>query len=321
MELADRYIYKIYEEKSFSAAAKRLYVSQPSLSAMIAKKEERLGFRIFERGKGALSLTREGELYIDYLKELQESEGTLRHRIRMLSESDYGELALGGSGQSAYHLFPSVLHAFHEQYPHASVTLDMGSMEYGASLFDKLERGELDLLAAYSYDPTVFEPCLSIRERMVFACHKALAEERGLLSYAVTANELCAEDYPPEKELLDLSPLKSLPFFSFSRAESSIKGMIALLPSDCQFSPCHVRNSKNLFVHYSLAHQRVGATVIADLHIKDALFESRDMVFFLPKADASYRVLHLLRKKDGKKNELADAFLSLTREIFDTRLV
>ncbi len=321
MELADQYIYKTYEEKSFSLAAKLLYVSQPALSAMIAKKEQRLGFRIFERRKGPLTLTREGTVYVEYLKELKESEGALRHRLRMLSKADCGELAIGGSGQSAYHLLPSVLHAFYKKHPHVSVTLDMSSAGNVSSLHDKLQRGELDLIAAYSYDPTQLESCLSIRERMVFACHRELAEERGLLSLAVTAEELSTHTYPPEKELENLSPLKSLPFFSFSHAESSIVKLINLLPNECLFSPCHVRNSRNLFVHYSLAHQKIGATVIADLHIKDALFEGRDMVYFLPKTPLAYRELHLIRFKNGKKNELADDFLSLTRELFGTRLV
>ena len=34
-----RYVYTVYEEKSFSKAAERLFVSQPSLSAMVKKVE------------------------------------------------------------------------------------------------------------------------------------------------------------------------------------------------------------------------------------------------------------------------------------------
>ena len=49
MELAERYAYTVYTEKSFTAAAKALYISQPGLSAMITKLEKKLGFVIFDR--------------------------------------------------------------------------------------------------------------------------------------------------------------------------------------------------------------------------------------------------------------------------------
>ena len=38
-----KYVYEVYKEKSFSKAAKNLYISQPSLSAMIKKIEAKVG--------------------------------------------------------------------------------------------------------------------------------------------------------------------------------------------------------------------------------------------------------------------------------------
>ena len=43
------YVYTVYEEKSFSKAAKRLFVSQPSLSAMVKKVESDYDITIFDR--------------------------------------------------------------------------------------------------------------------------------------------------------------------------------------------------------------------------------------------------------------------------------
>ena len=40
MEQFEKYVYKIYEERSFSAAARALFVSQPSLSARVARLEK-----------------------------------------------------------------------------------------------------------------------------------------------------------------------------------------------------------------------------------------------------------------------------------------
>lgn len=43
------YVYEVYKERSFTRAAKNLYVTQPCLSALVKKTEEKLGFPIFNR--------------------------------------------------------------------------------------------------------------------------------------------------------------------------------------------------------------------------------------------------------------------------------
>ena len=43
------YVYAVYQEKSFSKAAKKLFVSQPALSRMVKKAEDEIGAPIFDR--------------------------------------------------------------------------------------------------------------------------------------------------------------------------------------------------------------------------------------------------------------------------------
>ena len=49
-----RYVYEVYRERSFSRAAQKLYISQPSLSLMIKKAEERVGSPLFDRSGTAV---------------------------------------------------------------------------------------------------------------------------------------------------------------------------------------------------------------------------------------------------------------------------
>ena len=74
MELNENYVYHAYLSKSFTKAANILYISQPSLSAAIASKEKELGFRIFDRSTKPISLTREGEIYIDTVRKIAEND-------------------------------------------------------------------------------------------------------------------------------------------------------------------------------------------------------------------------------------------------------
>ena len=56
-----RYLLTVAETRNISAAARKLLISQPSLSAMILNAEEQLGAPIFDRSTTPLSLTQAGE--------------------------------------------------------------------------------------------------------------------------------------------------------------------------------------------------------------------------------------------------------------------
>ena len=57
VDKAMRYAYEVYKEKSFSQAAKNLYVSQPALSMAIKRVENDLKCQIFDRSVTPLALT------------------------------------------------------------------------------------------------------------------------------------------------------------------------------------------------------------------------------------------------------------------------
>ena len=57
MDTRMRYIKTVYEQRSFTKAAEKLYISQPSLSAMVKKAESELGAAIFDRSANPLELT------------------------------------------------------------------------------------------------------------------------------------------------------------------------------------------------------------------------------------------------------------------------
>ena len=81
MELCQKYVMKINKTRSFSKAAKELYISQPSLSSTVKKLETELGFLIFDRSKNPVELTEKGRIYIEYLEEIMLSEKEMQSKI------------------------------------------------------------------------------------------------------------------------------------------------------------------------------------------------------------------------------------------------
>ena len=78
------YIYAVYQEKSFSKAAKKLYVSQPWLSATVKKAEQELGLPLFDRSTNPISLTKAGRYYIERIEQIMAIETEMEGRFKEL---------------------------------------------------------------------------------------------------------------------------------------------------------------------------------------------------------------------------------------------
>lgn len=73
-----QYIYTIYQERSFSKAAKKLYISQPALSAIVKKAEQKIGHLIFDRTTIPLTVTPAGRYYIKCIENILEIEKNMQ---------------------------------------------------------------------------------------------------------------------------------------------------------------------------------------------------------------------------------------------------
>lgn len=74
LRIEDKYIIEIAKERSFSKAAEKLYIAQPSLSRYIINLEDKLGVKIFDRSKMPLEITEAGEKLIEYIYKCRELE-------------------------------------------------------------------------------------------------------------------------------------------------------------------------------------------------------------------------------------------------------
>lgn len=67
-----KYAIKVAGERSLNDAAKKLYISQPSLSSAIHSLEKEIGIDIFVRSKNGITLTTAGSEFIGYAKSVME---------------------------------------------------------------------------------------------------------------------------------------------------------------------------------------------------------------------------------------------------------
>ena len=80
------YVYKVFQEKSFTKAAEELFMTQPALSMAIRKVEDSLGMPIFDRSVRPMGLTLAGKAYIEFIENTLNLEQELQQQIQDIRE-------------------------------------------------------------------------------------------------------------------------------------------------------------------------------------------------------------------------------------------
>lgn len=139
------YIKTIAECGSITAASKKLYVSQPSLSQMLRHVEGELGVDIFDRSVTPFHLTYAGEKYLHAAQVMLSAQEQLESEIREIRHDHSGRLRLGISVSRGIQVLPLVIPKFAEKYP--KVKLDL--VESGSDTLDAMiQEGRIDLALA-----------------------------------------------------------------------------------------------------------------------------------------------------------------------------
>ena len=140
-----QYVKTIAECGSITAAAKKLFVSQPSLSQMLRQLEQETELPIFDRSTTPLRLTYAGERYLHAAERMLAANAELENQLREIRQEHAGRLRLGISSTRAMQVMPLVLPVFQQQYP--NVTLELA--ERGSAHLEELLRiGNIDLALA-----------------------------------------------------------------------------------------------------------------------------------------------------------------------------
>jgi DNA-binding transcriptional LysR family regulator len=109
----------VCERQSMTAAAKALYLSQPSVSQAITELENYYGVRLFERLNHRLYLTAAGESLLTYARHILNLEEQVKKELSGHKEA--GTLRIGASLTIGAYLLPSLISRFVERMPDVKV--------------------------------------------------------------------------------------------------------------------------------------------------------------------------------------------------------
>src|SRR5437773_8259543 len=140
-----RYFVAVADEGSFSRAAAKVRVAQPSLSQQIRKLEAEIGQPLFDRLPRSVVLTEAGRCLLDYARQILASIGDARRCVDELKGKVAGDVAVGAIPTIAPYVLPELVVTFQKHYP--DVTLHVVE-DVTAVITRRIEAGELDVAVA-----------------------------------------------------------------------------------------------------------------------------------------------------------------------------
>ena len=137
-----RYFVAVADEGSFSRAAAKVRVAQPSLSQQIRKLETEVGQRLFDRLPRAVVLTEAGRCLLEYARQVLLSIGDARRCVDDLKDKVSGRLAVGAIPTIAPYVLPNLVGTFQQHYPEVMLEIVEDVTE---GITRRIQGGELDV--------------------------------------------------------------------------------------------------------------------------------------------------------------------------------
>ena len=137
-----RYFIAVADELSFTKAAQKLRLAQPSLTRQVRNLEDEIGVRLLNRAHNRITLTDEGRAFLFDAKKLLAMCAESVATVQRMQRGESSQLNIGYVSNIHYALLPATLGAFRKLCPQVALNLfDMRSDEQ----LDALDSRKIDL--------------------------------------------------------------------------------------------------------------------------------------------------------------------------------
>lgn len=151
-----RYFVSVAEELSFTAAAARLRVAQPSLSQQVRDLEREVGTALFARTSRKVELTAAGGAFLEQARAILAQAGHAAEQARAIGLGLVGSLSIGLTGSVLLGPLGALVAAFGAQFPRVAVHLhEMSPQQQQAALHAR--RTDVSFLRRPAEDPELID--------------------------------------------------------------------------------------------------------------------------------------------------------------------
>ncbi|MBM5782350.1 MAG: LysR family transcriptional regulator [Pelagibacterales bacterium] len=136
-----KYIVAVAKEQNFNEAARKVFVSQPTLSMQIKKLEDELGVQIFERLNKNFLITKAGKEILKKAELILREAEEIKNIAKNFKDPFSGEFRIGAFPTLASYYFPQIVGTISKNFPDLKILLVEEKTEI---LLQKLKNGEID---------------------------------------------------------------------------------------------------------------------------------------------------------------------------------
>lgn len=280
----------VAEERNFTNAAKKLFISQPSLSKSIKLLEEELGIELFERNP--IKPTYAGEIFISKAKKIISEFGELEIRMSDISNLSQTYMVIGIPSHRCYCFMPKILRELHEEYPNCFIKIE----EYPTFLLKQmLINDKIDFyLGTENPDNSIY--------KAEHICNESL--------YLVFPKNW---NIQTDSDEIDIKKFKDKNFITFPE-QLILSRYLKNLCEENGFEPKSIVECHNAETIYSLINEGLGASFLPELFLK--YFPQKENVCYRKIKGYNYkREFAIFYKKDKYLSKPALRFLELFKEI------
>ncbi|OHV79261.1 LysR substrate-binding domain-containing protein [Rhizobium sp. LCM 4573] len=276
-----------------SRAAELMGVTQPNVSRLVGELEEAVGFALFDRVKGRLIPTPEGQAFYRDVDASFRGLDLLRSSAARIRDFGSGQIRVASLAAAGSTIVPRAVKKFREIYPAAIVTLSIMS---SAAVRNHVVDGEFDLgLAADEVD-------LSGVEHQVFGSFPALCAIPP--GHPLASRRVIRPKDLHEVDYVALSP------------EDRARLQFDRLCDEAGSKPNLVIETPFAITACALALEGVGVAIVNPLAVDG--FEDRGLAL-RPLEPAVYFKSYLLFRPDMQKASLVRAFVAALMDVRNTR--
>lgn len=285
-----KYVLVLAEEKSFTKAAKKLFISQPSLSKSIKLLEDELETELFERNP--LRLTYSGELFVKRIKNILKEIENTKIQISDINNESKSHLVVGVPSHRCYYFIPKILKSLQKEFPNCNVVIE----EYPTNILkNMIEDDKLDLFIG-----TESPSSKNYKKEHIY-------NEGIYVVYPKSWNINC------ENDEISLDTFREKNFILFS--ESLTLGyLIRKLCLDCGIDVRSNIECHNAETVYSMIREGLGVSILPELYIK-FLPEHQNICFKRIKKINYKRDLSIFYKQDKNLIKPAIRFIEIFKHI------
>ncbi len=301
-----RYFVMVAEELNFSRAAKRLFISQQSLSNHIKKLEEEHGVLLFQRDHH-ITLTEAGHSLYRNAKEILEMQNKAEKELLDIKDFRQGRISLGIAPSRGLVMLPPLLTEYHQKFPQVRIRVYEGD---NTQIQEQLLSGKIDLAIGFEFSDDAIESDILFHEQQYIVVPKTVFK-------AYFTSEQQAQML--ESKTVSPTLFAQCPFVA-ANSSSWTDQIFRKMIEKYGVSPNVIVRTYNTFTMLALCRSGLGVSICSKTFLWDDLKKSRrpdrELYCFLPDDELAANKIVISTKKGNYRTRAVKELIKVAKAIF-----